>query len=280
MRTSMPLFAWLVGALGTAACTGQLIEPDGEGGGGSVLHGDLPCDVAELLSTHCVSCHAGGDPSGGVALTSHAALTAPSPADGSVTVAERALLRMRDAALPMPQAGLLPESEVAVLAAWIDAGMPKGDCSGGAGGSPPITIACSSTQFWTQGDEGSKDMHPGHACVSCHEQPNDEGEKGPPLGFAGTVYPTPHEPDDCVATGVGGAVVVVTDANGATHQVSVRASGNFYAEEVTLAFPIRAEIRKDGKVLAMQDPVMTGDCNACHTAEGTDGASGRIFPPN
>jgi len=176
----------------------------------------------------------------------------------------------------MPPGAPLDAASVAAFEAWVAGGMPAGDC--GAGGAPPIQIVCTSQSYWADGDEGSKDMHPGMACVSCHAEPNDEGETGPDLLFGGTVYPTAHEPDDC--NGVGAVTVVVTDAAGRTVQATARASGNFFVEgETPLALPIRAEVRRDGKTLAMQDPVDSVDCNACHTAEGAEGAPGRIVAP-
>ncbi|MBL8740237.1 MAG: hypothetical protein JNK04_04055, partial [Myxococcales bacterium] len=173
-----------------------------------------------------------------------------------------------------------PASDVAILEEWIAGGMPEGSC-----GTDPgvVEIKCSSGQFYSSGgeeDEGSKDMAPGQACIKCHSTPNEEGEtEGPRFRFAGTAYPTPHEPDDCIATGVGGAIVVVTDANGNSLEATVRGGGNFFIEGTPLAMPVTAEIRRGDKVLKMKDPVMSADCNTCHTAEGSEGASGRIFPP-
>ena len=36
-------------------------------------------------------------------------------------------------------------------------------------------------------------MRPGHACITCHTQEDE----GPVFAFAGTVYPTGHEPNEC-----------------------------------------------------------------------------------
>jgi len=210
-----------------------------------------------------------------VRIASAADLAAQSPSDPSATVAERSLKRMKDGS--MPPGSPLSSDEIAIFEAWIADGMPQGDCSG-VGGAGPVEVACTSMSYWHGGDEGSEDMSPGQACVSCHEKPNYEGETGPRLLFGGTVYPTLHEPDDC--NGVGGAVVVVTDANGRTVQATARASGNFFVEEgVPLVLPIRAEVRHGDKVLAMQDPVDSVDCNSCHTALGAEDAPGRIILP-
>jgi hypothetical protein len=274
------LAAIALGGCVDGATDGAGANGSSENGGGPVgAANDLPCDVAELLETHCLACHQGSNIKGGVDLSSRASLMAESPAMPDQTVAERAVARMKDTDFPMPQAGQLPAAQIAVLEGWVAAGMPEGDC--GAEPPGPIEITCTSGQFETGGEEDeSDDMTPGQACIKCHSTPDDEGEiEGPRFRFAGTAYPTPHEPDNCVATGVGGAVVVVTDANGASFEATVRAGGNFFVEGTPLAMPITAEIRKNGKVLKMMDPVMSGDCNTCHTAEGAEGASGRIFPP-
>ncbi len=277
---SLAVASLVVAATALGGCVDGATDGAGggsTGGGPAGAASDLPCDVADLLATHCVSCHQGSNLKGDVDLSSRAALIAASPAWPEESVAERAVARMKDAGFPMPQAGQLPAAQIAVLEDWVTAGMPEGACGSEPPG--PVEIKCTSGQFESGGEE-SKDMTPGQACIKCHSTPDDEGEtEGPRFRFAGTVYPTPHEPDDCVATGVGGAVVVVTDANGASLEATVRAGGNFFVEGNPLAMPITAEIRKDGKVLKMMDPVMSGDCNTCHTAEGAEGASGRIFPP-
>lgn len=271
----------VVASIGGGCVDGAVDGAGGTGGsgGGAPAISDMPCDVADLLETHCLSCHQGSNLKGDVDLSSRAALMEASPATPDQTVAERALDRMKDPDFPMPQTGQLPAAQIAVLEDWVNAGMPEGDCGTEP---PPVEITCTSNQFRPGGEEDeSKDMAPGRACIACHSTPDDEGEiEGPRFRFAGTVYPTPHEPDNCIATGVAGAVVVVTDANGASLQANVRAGGNFFLEGNVLAMPIQAEIRKDGKVLKMMDPVTSGDCNTCHTAEGAEGASGRIFPPD
>lgn len=290
MRITLPLRSLALLALTTTAalagaCASNTLTP-GEGGGGeggegagtSLQQSDLPCDVVDVLSA-CTSCHAGADPSGSVSLVTQADLAATSPADPSATVAQRAVARMQDVDRPMPPQGLLDASAVATLEAWIADGMPAGSCEGPA----PVGTVCTSNQTWSGGDEGSPDMFPGRACIACHTEENaEEGEEeAPRFLFAGTVYPTVHEPNDCAGTnGGGGAVVVVTDANGAQHSANVRASGNFFAElEGALAFPIFAEVRFDGGVIKMVDAVDSADCNSCHTELGAEGAPGRILLP-
>lgn len=246
------------------------------GSGGSGFGQGLPCDVVDVLSA-CAGCHATAKPSGGVSLASYDDLVAPSPDDPSVTVADRALARMKDAAAPMPPTGQLDAASIATFEAWIQNGKPQGDC---ADITDPTGSVCTSNQTWF-GEDGP-DMEPGRPCVSCHQKPNAEGETGPGLLFGGTVYPTVHEPDGCIGGGatVAGAVVVVTDANGVEHTATVRPGGNFLIlSEAVLAKPIHAEVRRDGKVNKMKDPVDSGDCNSCHTENGANGAPGRILAP-
>ena len=247
----------------------------GTGAGTTAPQSSLPCDVAAVIAT-CTSCHATANPSGGVRIAGRDDLLATSSLDGSQSVAQRSLVRMKDGASPMPPGSPLPSDQIAIFEAWVNGGMPEGDCSG-VGGAPPVEVICTSQTYWDNGDEGSEDMHPGYACIDCHRKelgPSDAAK----FPFAGTVYPTLHEEYDC--NGIGGSTVVITEADGTTHTLPVRASGNFVLEsEAPVAWPIRAEVRRDGKVAAMQDPVDSGDCNGCHTAIGAEGAPGRITPP-
>lgn len=74
------------------------------------------------------------------------------------------------------------------------------------------------------------------------------------------------------------------DANGVTLNLPVNAAGNFFSEE-RLAFPLRlAEvIGPTGVRRSMGEAVPHGDCNLCHTRQGTDTptglAPGRITVP-
>jgi hypothetical protein len=133
---------------------------------------------------------------------------------------------------------------------------------------------CTSKKTWTRGEEGSELMHPGRACLACHAT-ND----GPELAIAGTAFPSAHEPDDC--NGVGkdsGVSVVITDADGVEHRLSVNAAGNFKLEG-RFAFPYHAQIEARGLLRAMVSPQLSGDCNGCHSQQGSNGAPGRIVAP-
>jgi mono/diheme cytochrome c family protein len=278
LSTSRVVWFVICGAV-VAACEAELVDDglgggDGAGAGGAAASG-LPCDVAQVLVA-CSGCHAGDRPSGGVRTTSRADLLAASPDFPAQTVAERCVLRMRSTTDPMPPSGPLSETAIQVVEAWVQAGMPEGDCQGSGGGGP-VELTCTSNQHWTLGNEESPDMNPGQACISCHASGIEE--EGPLFAFGGTVFPGLHDEDDCYGSTPAGTTVVVTDAVGRVFQVPVRPRGNFYQEATTISFPIRAEVRRGDQVLAMKDPVGTGDCNTCHSAEGAEGAPGRILGP-
>src|SRR5690606_20897188 len=95
------------------------------------------CKVQQLLIDRCSSCH-GAIPSEGAPMplrTLHD-LRLTSLMDGSVTQAQRSLIRMRDDASPMPPAphARATEEEVATLEGWIGEGMLS--CTEGPGGAP------------------------------------------------------------------------------------------------------------------------------------------------
>ena len=134
------------------------------------------------------------------------------------------------------------------------------------------TVTCTSDVTWTRGDHGSPAMHPGRACISCHE-----ASDAPIWTVAGTVYPSLHEPNDC--NGAHGSVeVVITDATGATLTLPVNTAGNFFTS-TSVTFPIHAKVVNGSVENAMTDAQTSGDCNSCHTQGGTSSAPGRITAP-
>ncbi len=141
---------------------------------------------------------------------------------------------------------------------------------------------CSSGRMGT--NQVGFDMLPGQACNACHRTRAMRFL----MGFAGTVYATGHEPDTCVGVDgeARGTRIVVTDAKGQELALPVRASGNFAAlrnepavTRLTAPFAIRVE--EGGRVRRMRRTLVTGegDCNGCHTEQGTNGAPGRIAAP-
>jgi hypothetical protein len=164
--------------------------------------------------------------------------------------------------------------------AFPDSGVVTSDAGLDPLRAPP---QCSSDEYWTRGNHESERMNPGLACIDCHTRgvpDDDELEHGPRFSVAGTVYATGHEPDTCF--GVDGpredVVVEVTDASGRTVRLEVNDAGNFYREG-SLTYPITARVLYQGRVRAMLTPQATGDCNSCHTEDGSNAAPGRIVLP-
>lgn len=240
--------------------------PPGSGSGG-----DLPCDVQSVLSDHCTSCHGNPPSNAPMSLVSYGDLLQPSSTGG--TMAQRALARMTDASMPMPPApaARVPAAQIAIFQAWLDAGMPPGTC---APVTDPLNAAptCTSNRYWTYGNSESPLMHPGVACIACHAT----SFEAPHFTAAGTVYPTGHEPNDC--NGTNSVTVVLTDAHGAVYNLSPNAAGNF-STNAALAFPIQAKVVTASSERAMAMPLMSGDCNSCHTPSGASQAPGRIVVP-
>ena len=256
---------------------------NGSGGGGgsagtnTTVAGDLPCDVAQLMSDYCVTCHSNPPLQGvPISMLSYAGLTAPYK--GS-TVAQVALARMKDAASPMPPTGMLPAPQIAALESWINAGMPPGTCgtTPDDAGTTQYPLVCTSGTQWLLGNHGSQKMHPGVACIDCHSK--SFGNEVPALLIAGTVYPSPREPDDC--NGAPNITVEVTDSQNKTVTMTTNSAGNFMynAFQGQLAPPFTAKVMANGQERAMKAPVPTGDCNSCHTQDGLNGAPGRIYAP-
>jgi hypothetical protein len=251
------------------------------------VSGDLPCDVANLLSGYCTLCH-GSPPAGGApdSLDSLATLHAASVTQPTLTRGQVSVQRMASTTAPMPPAGYAapPATSITSFDNWVDAGMPAGTCSAPTpdAGPPPDPIfsgppTCTSGTYWTQGNQGSSQMHPGWACINCHRNGD-----GPNFAIAGTVYPTGHEYDDCYGSAASGAVVVVTDSAGTSRSFTANSAGNFSGSDPTgvfPTFPITATVNFKGKVRAMATPVNSGDCNTCHTEAGINAAPGRIALP-
>lgn len=300
--------AWLLASLGALlgqACVGEIHDPNellsprssGPGtGGGTVTSGTggagaaggtctagVPADVEAFLGT-CSACHGAAPVAGAPSLTSYASLTAPSAVNPAQTYAERALARVQSPTNPMPPAGVSPPAaaQIAALQAWIAAGYPMAECAAGGGGSTgpdPFSVApiCTSGKTWSGGGEGSASMDPGRACIGCHAS---TGGEAPSFAIAGTLYPTGHEPDLCDGTNgqTTGAKVVITDAQGKVITLAPNAAGNF-TYRGSVAAPFQAAVTYMGRERRMASPPPNGDCNSCHTANGTMDAPGRIVLP-
>jgi hypothetical protein len=150
-------------------------------------------------------------------------------------------------------------------------------------GPDPFAAApeCTSGVMRDANESEGELMMPGHACNACHSDFNASmGEASPIFRFAGTVYPSGHEPDNCVGSGAYGADVWVQDATGFIFSAKVNRSGNFMLE-TTHAFvpPFLARVRFQGRERYMLAGGTDGDCNSCHTQDGTMNAPGRIVLP-
>ncbi|HEX8791070.1 MAG TPA: hypothetical protein VF765_08950 [Polyangiaceae bacterium] len=115
--------------------------------------------------------------------------------------------------------------------------------------------------------EGSPTMQPGQNCLSCHSS----GEHT--FTAAGTVF---SHPDDPVTAGVGGVVVLITDAHGTVTQLVTNSAGNFYTD-APLVFPITAELHRGSSVMRMAQTVPIGGCSTCHNQPPAAGAPGRNY---
>ncbi len=150
--------------------------------------------------------------------------------------------------------------------------------TGGTGGTGPVCDApsgtatpvpdapaqCTSGRKWTSGNGPT--MSPGDICQGCHG-----------FSIAGTVYPTLHETGLCYGVN-GGAQVIITPSCGTPITLTVNSAGNFYYTG-SVRLPYTAKVVVNGAERAMVTPQTLGDCNACHTPTGLQGAPGRIIVP-
>lgn len=290
--------------IGCVGPNGALVGTGGAGHGGnstgtSTIGGDsgLPCDVADFLVAHCTSCHGNPTSDGApMSLLSYADLTAPSKTDATQTYAQLSLTRIKDATSPMPPGIHLAQSDYGAFETWVTSGAQMGSCGtidagpGDTTFTDPMATTCDGTVHAATCVE-SKTMNPGMPCLGCHNNPqsfappcNAFSDQGPSFALAGTVFARGHVADGCRTTGVDltQAKVVITDKNGKEHNVSVNSAGNFYWDTFvlgSLAKPYSARVEYQGKVRAMSATQTDGDCNGCHTADGTNSAPGRIALP-
>jgi cytochrome c553 len=140
---------------------------------------------------------------------------------------------------------------------------------------------CTSALTWDEGLAPAPEMHPGRTCVRCHADENSATGEGdaPIFGIAGTIFPTHHEPDDCLATSAMGATITIVDSTGARFDLTANASGNFYLDEPTFVPPYRVRVDFDGRFAIMRGAQSDPDCNSCHTQDGAHAAPGRIVLP-
>ncbi len=240
---------------------------------------DLPCEVRNMLTHDCITCHS--DPpraDGAFPMLTLEQLRAPSASDPSMSVAQRAAIRMRDATSPMPPGGNEPETAIAAFEAWVNSGAPGSSCDSPAPDPFAAAVACTTGTRWNSGNRGSTSMNPGQACISCHTTMR----RGPFLSLAGTLYSSGHETNNCYGVAATAAnvraVVEVTDANGTVVRMAPNGVGNFYSQ-TRITPPYTARVIVGDLVRQMNTPQTDGDCNTCHTQDGAMAAPGRIVLP-
>lgn len=271
--------------------------PDGgsanTGGGGGAATGGGPgtsvtfCDVQPVLQAQCGSCHGATPSAGAPTLITLADLQASSTRGG--TMLDRCITRLSTT----PVAGAMPPnlggsaSDITLFTDFRANGMP--DCAtdggtdggpGGGGGSSDGGVApttCASNLTWAYGNSLGIRMNPGEACATCHQA----RRRGPLAGFMGTIYPSAHEKTLCVVSTVpAGLSVEILDDTGAVRQsfsIGSFSDGSFYGGSVGTPSPYTARVVVNGVIKSqMVTPQTNGDCNVCHTAQGAQGAPGRI----
>jgi hypothetical protein len=149
------------GTAGAAAMTSTPAEsPNPQNSAG------LPCDVAAVLAAKCQSCHRspsiGGAP---MPLLSVQDLQRPAVTQPSLKVHELALMRINDAARPMPPGGELDAGSRKTLADWLAQGAPA---------APPTALTCSLSTP-TTGLRDPNDFAP-RAGETCYEFTTHAGQ--------------------------------------------------------------------------------------------------------
>ncbi|MFO0633067.1 MAG: hypothetical protein U0168_09480 [Nannocystaceae bacterium] len=142
-------------------------------------------------------------------------------------------------------------------------------CDTGDGGV--ADRSCASGERWGGGNQGSVLMNPGRDCIGCHR-----GE-GPRFAVAGTVYDAADEADGCF--GVADVAVHLVGADGKTVTLTSNDAGNFMRSSLDLAMPYTVRLEYEGRERVMTTPQTELDCASCHTAQGRNGAPGRVLAP-
>jgi hypothetical protein len=283
---------------GTADAGGTTTPPPPAGGGMTAINpvvGTSPndpwCAVVRDVAPTCAACHA-SPPRGGapMSLLTYADWIAHAVTQPAVIVGNLALTRISNGT--MPPGGGATAAQIAAVQGWVNGGMANSACGlagdAGAGAVDPFSSAPTCTSGQTMTTPDGPTMRPGEACLGCHTGGGggddnggggEDDDEAAAYALGGTVYPTAHEPNDCVgAVNGGGSVVTVIDAAGRTINLTPNAVGNFFYAG-TITFPITARIAKNGLSRSMTTPQTSGNCNACHTLTGTNGAPGRILEP-
>jgi len=155
--------------------------------------------------------------------------------------------------------------------------------SSGTPAAPPAdplgpTMQCTSGKTWGCLNTGANFMNPGQACVACHvTRPG-----APRWTIGGTIYPSAHEPDNCLggpATGSDPVTITLTDSMMREHTATMIPGGNFFVPTDARPPFTNIKVKYQGRERQMFSGATTGDCNSCHTQAGMNGAPGRIVLP-
>lgn len=126
-------------------------------GDDTAAKGDLPCDVAQVLETHCAECH-GDPPNWGspMSLVEHADFHTKGATTKTKSVDVLVEERINDKSNPMPPktAKPMPDADRAILEAWLSDGAPK--AKDGCAVRTPDPDATD--------DDGDKPKHPDATC--------------------------------------------------------------------------------------------------------------------
>lgn len=265
----------------------------------------IPCDVESVLENRCLGCHGATDPKG-PPLLKYEDFTAKSTKDPAKTRGQLAAELMKSKEMPKAP-GVALDAEIATVDAWVTGGMAKsteacttaaadaGTTSGADSGTADAGATgttCLSGKT-TSGETGKGEMHPGRACLDCHQK-----NGGPAFLFAGTVFDGLHQPDECYGstepvkvtiTGKRGPGIGGGGGGGKSnvYVTTLNAAGNFFvtqddldAADVKLNPPYAITLTQPGKpARRMNTRIPSGDCNGCHTVDGTAGVQGLGKPP-
>ena len=238
---------------------------------------ELPCDVRDALVALCAQCHSSPPTSNAPEpLISRRDFFQPSSVAGE-SIAVRALARLRDPLQPMPPASEPAPGavQIATLESWLASGAPPGGCS--PLDPRPVLAQCPSGDYW-QGGPPSEQMNPGKPCRACHLA------AAPHFAyfFQGTASSRFDTADDCTSAPPPSARIEIVDAAGAVALVLVPdGSGNFSSASLVsdVELPYRARLVVGTRARAMTTPQVDGDCNVCHTEQGSYVNDGNASTP-
>jgi hypothetical protein len=136
---------------------------------------NLPCDASAALATHCQKCH-GSPPIGGapMPLLTVQDLQRPAATQPSMKVYELALMRLDDAARPMPPGGELADPARKTLRDWLVAGAPP---------APPTAAECTPAPIPapTLQDQSGITPLPGETCYELRTHGGQTADDRTPL---------------------------------------------------------------------------------------------------